>query len=343
MLATSLVWHGGAAWGVFLQLTEGWSGRFAVLLLCLVLVPNAAVWSAAYGLGPGFTLGVGHVVAPSPPRPRRCCRRFPCWRPCRTRGPVRPLHWAAALVPMAAGLTVGWFTGREATRGGAGTGEAVARAGDRDGGGPVVGVWSGGRTAATAWMAAVWCAGLVAGLAALAGGPLGVSALARFGPVWWQAGGAALVWTAGLAVPAALVVRVWRCRGWSAGDEREATAMVGEPRVRSRAQSKREPRGGAEVVPKVTYVPYVDDTDARALRLPPGGSARARVRVLRDAYADADPPGARRVPAPSRGLSRACPALRAVAWGGGPRRTAPPRGSGRRSCRCSSRRRPASR
>ncbi len=70
LLGTSLIWHGGAARTSFLQLTEGLSGRFAVLLLCLALIPNAAVWSASYGLGPGFALGVHHTVAPSPrPRP----------------------------------------------------------------------------------------------------------------------------------------------------------------------------------------------------------------------------------------------------------------------------------
>lgn len=54
----------GAARDSFLQLTEGLSGRFAVLLLCLALVPNAALWAAAYALGPGFVLGAGHTTAP---------------------------------------------------------------------------------------------------------------------------------------------------------------------------------------------------------------------------------------------------------------------------------------
>ncbi|MDX3046042.1 DUF6350 family protein, partial [Streptomyces scabiei] len=64
LVAVSLVWHGGAARDSFLQLTEGLSGRFAVLLLCLALVPNAALWAAAYALGPGFLLGAGHPTNP---------------------------------------------------------------------------------------------------------------------------------------------------------------------------------------------------------------------------------------------------------------------------------------
>ncbi|CAM5651468.1 Integral membrane protein OS=Streptomyces alboniger OX=132473 GN=CP975_21520 PE=4 SV=1 [Streptomyces alboniger] len=266
-LAVSLVWHGGAAWGVFLQLTEGWSGRFAVLLLCLALVPNAAVWAAAYGMGPGFTLGVGHVVSPLSSAPAPLLPPFPLLAAVPDPGAGTPLNWATVLVPVAAGLTVGWFTGRGATTGGAGAGEAASATGG--GGGRAVGVWSGGRTALTAGMAAAWCAGLVAVLAALAGGPLGVSALADFGPVWWQAGGAALLWMTGLAVPVALGVRVWRCRTWGGGGKREATATIGRPWAKSRGdlkgESRGESRGGREAVadgaPKVTYVRYIDDTD----------------------------------------------------------------------------------
>ncbi|TXS72825.1 hypothetical protein EAO69_16525 [Streptomyces sp. me109] len=46
LVGASLVWHGDLARESFQQLTAVWSGRFAVLLLCLALVPNAAVWGA---------------------------------------------------------------------------------------------------------------------------------------------------------------------------------------------------------------------------------------------------------------------------------------------------------
>ncbi|KPI11098.1 hypothetical protein OK074_9053, partial [Actinobacteria bacterium OK074] len=64
LVAVSLVWHGGAARGSFGELTEGWSGKAAVALLAVGLVPNAAVWGAAYGLGPGFVLAAGQVSGP---------------------------------------------------------------------------------------------------------------------------------------------------------------------------------------------------------------------------------------------------------------------------------------
>ncbi|MCW8382900.1 cell division protein PerM [Streptomyces justiciae] len=243
LLAASLVWHGGAARLSFLQLTEGWSGRFAVLLLCVALVPNAAVWSLSYALGPGFELGAGHVVGPLSSAPAPLLPPFPLLTAVPEAGTGTWLNWTAGAVPVVAGVTVGWFVAGAASGGRGRKGRAdggtdraeasgarqvsgVGRLLGRDagtagavhgrGGGVRVGqepaVWSRGRTAGTAGLAAALCAASVAVLAALAGGPLGVSALAWFGPVWWLTGGAALLWTATMAIPTALGLRAWRCR-----------------------------------------------------------------------------------------------------------------------------------
>ncbi|WP_221889219.1 DUF6350 family protein, partial [Streptomyces sp. WAC05374] len=64
LVAVSLVWHAGAARESLLGLSGVWSGRSALLLLSLGLAPNAAVWGAAYGLGPGFLLGTGATATP---------------------------------------------------------------------------------------------------------------------------------------------------------------------------------------------------------------------------------------------------------------------------------------
>ncbi|MFK8912632.1 DUF6350 family protein, partial [Streptomyces sp. YS-3] len=64
LAGTALVWHLGAAEDTFQRLAEDWPGRLAVVLLALALVPNTAVWGAAYGLGPGFLLGAGAVATP---------------------------------------------------------------------------------------------------------------------------------------------------------------------------------------------------------------------------------------------------------------------------------------
>ncbi|WP_390897480.1 cell division protein PerM [Streptomyces justiciae] len=255
LLAASLVWHGGAARLSFLQLTEGWSGRFAVLLLCVALVPNAAVWSLSYALGPGFELGAGHVVGPLSSAPTPLLPPFPLLTAVPEAGTGTWLNWTAGAVPVVAGVTVGWFVAGAASGGRGRRGRAdggtdraeasgarqvsgVGRLSGRDagtagamhgrGGGVRVGqepaVWSRVRTAGTAGLAAALCAASVAVLAALAGGPLGVSALAWFGPVWWLTGGAALLWTAAMAIPTALGLRAWRCRERKVRRARAATA-----------------------------------------------------------------------------------------------------------------------
>ncbi|MEV7080833.1 DUF6350 family protein [Streptomyces sp. NPDC093516] len=203
LVAVSLAWHGAAAQSSLLRLTEGWSGRFAVLLLCAALVPNTAVWGAAYALGPGFALGAGHAVGPLSSAPAPSLPPFPLLAAVPEAGAGTPVHWAAGAVPLVAGVMVGRWVAKAAA--------AAERGGTRPGGRPGA-VWSAGRTARAAGLAALLCAAVLAGLAALAGGPLGVSVLARFGPVWWQVGAAALAWLALVAIPTALAVRSRRCR-----------------------------------------------------------------------------------------------------------------------------------
>ncbi|MFD9437590.1 DUF6350 family protein [Streptomyces sp. NPDC060001] len=218
LVGASLAWHGGPARQSFLQLTESWSGRFAVLLLALALVPNAAVWGAAYALGPGFTLGAGHAAGPLLSSPGPQLPAFPLLAAVPDAGPGTPLNWAAGSVPLVAGVVVAWFTvragvpGRESA-GGAGTGPAPAGGADAA---PTAArraaAWSRGRTAGTVALAAVLCGLALAVLATLAGGPLGVAALADFGPVWWQTGPAAAGWIAAVGLPTALLLRAWRLR-----------------------------------------------------------------------------------------------------------------------------------
>ncbi|WDV56911.1 DUF6350 family protein [Streptomyces coeruleorubidus] len=221
LVALSLVGHGAAAQAALLRLTEGWSGRFAVLLLCAALVPNAAVWAAAYALGPGFALGAGHVVSPLSSAPAPFLPPFPLLAAVPEAGEGRLVHWVAAgVVPVVAGVVVGRVVAKRAASG--------ERGGTRPGGGGDV-VWSPGRTARATALAAVLCAAVLAGLAALAGGPLGVTVLARFGPVWWQVGAATLAWLVLVAVPTAVTVRAWRCRapqadGPTIGKQREGPA-----------------------------------------------------------------------------------------------------------------------
>ncbi|MFG2511577.1 DUF6350 family protein, partial [Streptomyces sp. NPDC048584] len=196
LLTVSLARHGGEARQAFARLTEGWSGWLAVLLLCVTLAPNAAVWAAAYALGPGFLLGTGTRVTPLFSEPAPLLPPFPLLAAVPDAGAGTAVNWAAGVLPVTAGLVTGWFVGRGATRSGPPPGPA----------------WAPGRTAAAATLAAALCAAALSLLTALASGPLGTGSLSRFGPVWWQAGAATLTWLTLVAVPTSLTVRAWRRR-----------------------------------------------------------------------------------------------------------------------------------
>ncbi|MFJ4919890.1 DUF6350 family protein [Streptomyces sp. NPDC088725] len=205
LAGASLIWHGGAAHTSFTQLAGDWAGRCALLLLCLALLPNAAVWGAAYGLGPGFALGTAATATPFGVTGVPVLPRFPLLAAL-PGGPGTPLNWAMAAVPVVAGLVVAWWTVRAAAPPYCVREEA----------------WSPRRTVLTTVLGGVACGGLMAVLAALAGGPVGTGGLAAFGPVWWLTGGAALGWTAVVGVPAALVLRAWRLRAPRGRGERTA-------------------------------------------------------------------------------------------------------------------------
>nr|WP_143041380.1 DUF6350 family protein [Streptomyces indicus] len=196
-VAVSLALHLEAAQASFLQLTGAWSGRAAVLLLAVALVPNAAVWGAAYALGPGVLLGAGQVAWPlGAPDGGPLLPSFPLLAAVPSPGPGTPLNWACAGVAVLAGLTAGWFVLRAAAPAGGGREE----------------VWGRGETALTVGLAALFTGAALALPAALAGGPLGVGTLASFGPVWWQVGGAACGWVLVVGMPQVLGVRGWRGR-----------------------------------------------------------------------------------------------------------------------------------
>ncbi|MBV2355787.1 hypothetical protein KUM39_15625 [Streptomyces sp. J2-1] len=223
LVGVSLVLHGGAARVSFLQLTEGWTGRFAVLLLGVTLIPNAAVWSASYALGPGFTLGNGHPITPFTSDPAPLLPPFPLLAAVPDRGTGTALNWASGVVPLVAGLVLGWFVARAAVRGagdgaqsaaqGAGRGTVGGRgASERPPARPVV-PWSMGRTLSVLLLASLTAGVCFATLTWLSGGALGTAALSGFGPHWWAAGGAAFAWFTTTGLPPALLVRAWRLRG----------------------------------------------------------------------------------------------------------------------------------
>ncbi|MFE3926962.1 DUF6350 family protein [Streptomyces sp. YIM B13508] len=216
LLTVSLGRHLGETRGAFGRLTEGWTGWLAVLLLCVALLPNAAVWAAAYALGPGFLLGAGTSVTPLGAQAAPLLPPFPLLAAVPDPGAGTALHGTVAALPLTAGAVVGWFVGRGSVTGGGGFRN-----------------WTTGRTAGAAAFAAGLCGALLALLAGLAGGPLGTAALARFGPVWWQVGLATAVWLGLTAAVTALTVRAWCLRRpYRRGGGERRPARVVAPRRR---------------------------------------------------------------------------------------------------------------
>ncbi|MEU8824159.1 DUF6350 family protein [Streptomyces sp. NPDC048636] len=192
LTATSMLSHSGAVQLAFLQLSDVWTGRFAVLLVSLALLPNAIVWGAAYGVGAGFAVGGGSVIAPLGVTSTPKLPDFPLVAALPDSGSGAPLVW---LTGIAAGMSLALFIGIAAAR-------RLGR-GDRPS-------WTLAETTLLAGLAALGCSAAMALLAAVSGGPLGVGILADLGPSWWRTGGATLGWTVLIGVPGAVVVRWFR-------------------------------------------------------------------------------------------------------------------------------------
>ncbi|WP_052440971.1 cell division protein PerM [Streptacidiphilus anmyonensis] len=219
VLAVSILVHLGAAGTSAQLLAPDLAGRLSLMLVCVVLVPNAAIWSGAYALGTGFTLG-GHAAAfgsqPLAPLALPLLADTPT--------PGRSVFGIAALVvPSASGAVVGWALTRDVAReteemGEVGKAEEAGEAGEARGsteaaefaasvGRAQVGTRRGWAALALVVLGASACTGLLAGAAAQwAGGTLGDGVLAQVGPpVGWTAL-AAFGWTFAVALPTAFLL-----------------------------------------------------------------------------------------------------------------------------------------
>ncbi|MFD5467942.1 DUF6350 family protein [Kitasatospora sp. NPDC127059] len=159
-----------------------------LLLLTVVLLPNAVLWGAAYALGAGFEVGAGSLVSPVGAR-LGPVPDFPLFALLPQEGPG---GWrlAALLLPLLAGLVPAVLLGR-------------AAAGGRTSAEP----WPPAATVTAALAAAALLGAGATVLGWLAGGALAAERMARLGPVPWWTGLAAAGWLALVAVPGALLVR----------------------------------------------------------------------------------------------------------------------------------------
>ncbi|MFE5157018.1 DUF6350 family protein [Streptomyces sp. NPDC056697] len=252
LTATSMLSHAGAVQMTFLNLSDVWSGRFAVLLVSLALLPNAIVWGAAYGVGAGFTVGGGSVVAPLGITSYPQLPHFPLVAALPTDGSGGPLVW---LTGISAGVSVAWFIGVAAVR--------------RPGKGEPRPPWGWGETLVLAGLAAGGCAAAMALLAGVSGGPLGIGILADLGPSWWRTGMITLAWTGVIGVPGAVVLRWYRLcvptrASWPEWKATRAARRVSRAQARTEAKEARAVRAATRA--EARAVRTVAKAEARAVR-----------------------------------------------------------------------------
>ncbi len=145
----------------------GRSGGALLLLLSLVLLPNAVVWGSAYTLGPGFAVGAGTSVAPTGAQ-LGDLPALPLLAALPGGGPAPWWAMGCYAVPVVAGALTGLLVSR-------GVGPAASPR--------LVLGWSLGAGASIG-------AGMVV-LAWLSGGPVAGERFSAVGPSPWQVGAAA--------------------------------------------------------------------------------------------------------------------------------------------------------
>ncbi|MDT5042190.1 MAG: hypothetical protein QOE51_3175 [Actinoplanes sp.] len=189
---------GGQAADMIAAYRTGTAGQAGITLVSLAYAANAAIWAAAYLLGPGFLLGTGSVVrltevtvGPLPTLP--LVAGLP-------NGPVGATGAALLAVPVLIGMVAGWLLTRRLSRGrGHGAPNRPVRGGRSRPGEPphhpARVPWS--RLIGAALITGPVAGMVLGGLAWLSGGALGDGRLAQIGPGVWPV---ALVATAVLGV-----------------------------------------------------------------------------------------------------------------------------------------------
>ena len=157
LAAVALGFHLDEVSGSFTLLGTGVVGGLLLTIISLLYLPNIAVWSASFALGPGFLMGTGTQVAASTTQ-TGALPVFPLVPAIPANG-TPPLAAAAVLlIPLVAAMVMGWFVAR-------GTSQDSAEA--SAGWGAVSGVVAGVALAI---------------LAGISGGSLGGGRLSQVGP-----------------------------------------------------------------------------------------------------------------------------------------------------------------
>jgi len=259
VLVVSLIVDFSTAVNVMSQLHLGAGSATLYTLLSLLVLPNAAVFSSAYLLGPGFTVGVGTVVSPTAvsigPLPM-----FPLLAALPDTGP-HPV-WTPALIALAPLVAV----------------VAVVRVQRRR---PTL-RWDHGALRGG-------CAGVVTGVvvgvvSGLAGGAVGPGRMADVGPYAGQVLVHAIAWFGVAGVLAGLATTWWQRRTLTpaevAGGDPAAEPAAEQTRVVARPAAT---SGDVEETRKVERTRPVERTNVR-----PKGDETAETELMAAVGDDAD-------------------------------------------------------
>jgi hypothetical protein len=135
--------------------------------------------------------------------------------------------------------------------------------------------WSWLRVAGSVAAAGAGCGAAAGGLAWMAGGAMGVRGLARFGPVWWQVGGAAGGWIIGVGVPVGVLW--WGVRMFRGADARGGADGGGTSSAVPAPKRAVEPEDAYDFLPADADPAVPEAPDVPATR-----DARDAVRAARD-------------------------------------------------------------
>lgn len=225
VVAVALAVHASRAMSLTRALDPGLVGGLLLLVISLLLVPNAAVWAAGYVAGPGFAVGAGTGVSPFGvalgPVPA-----LPILAALPDSAPPQALR-LVLLAPLVAGILAGIVVARAVPAAGPDPAPAARPAGGppagagtpTPGAGRAAGSGRARRCAGYGAAAGLLAGAVSAGLAVLAGGSVGGGYLTAVGPSPWQFGLAVAV---EVGVPAAFAAalippRAVGVRGGSTG------------------------------------------------------------------------------------------------------------------------------
>jgi hypothetical protein len=186
LFALSLLTHASRVSSLSGATGPGVVGGVGLVLLQLLLLPNAAIWGAAWLAGPGFAVGVGTHVSPWATSLGQV-PALPVLAGLPSETPSSAVAVLSLAVPLVAGVLAGWLL-----------------AGRSDG--------SLRRAAVEGALVGPAAGAMMAALAFISGGPLGDGRLAAVGPSAWQAGAAVAV-QVGVWCAATTALLRWRRAG----------------------------------------------------------------------------------------------------------------------------------